>query len=162
MIRSFPKSSPLLATTIPSLFIDLSPNFTWQAFCSQDSCWKLFLSLICSSISSKLIYSSQAYTCFFFVLLLLFSWCKWRHRFYVCKLFTDCSSEGHITSWGWEFTLVHNPVARALSLPGGRVLPCWHHGHNTATDYLSEAVEGDLREKKIIWKICKKLCVHVH
>lgn len=147
-IRSSPKSSPLLATIIPSLFIDLSPNFMWQAFCSQGSYWKLFLSLICSSISRKLIYSPQAYTCFFFVLLLLFSWCKWRHRFYVCRLFTDCSSEGHITLWGWEFTLVHNPVARALNLPGGRVLPCWHHGHITATDYISEAVGGDLREKK--------------
>lgn len=143
-IRSSPKSSPLLATINPSLFIDLSPNFMWQAFCSLDSYWKLFLRLICSSISSKLIYSSQAYTGFIFVLLLLLSWCNWRHRFYVCKLFTDLQLRGTSHLVRMRIHTYPNP----LRFPGIRVLPCWHHGHITTTDYISEGVGGNLRVKK--------------
>lgn len=53
-------------------------------------------------------------------------------------------------------------VSIVISLPEDRVLPCWHHGYIMATDYLPEAVGGDLREnKKGHLKIYKRIGSHV-
>lgn len=54
-------------------------------------------------------------------------------------------------------------VAIVTSLPEDRVLPCCRQGYIVATDYIAEAVGGDLRaKKKDHLKTCKRICAHVH